>query len=90
MELTAILEVINFLKLSELDIPEITIHSDSAWSIGAITQNWNLKENIDLVQEIKDLIQGTRTHIVFNKVKGHSGLEGNVIVDSLAVTMSNL
>lgn len=91
MELTAILKVLEFLKESQLmGIHEVIIHSDSAWSIGAITQNWDLKANLDLVSKIKDLIEVLPMDIHFNKVKGHSGLEGNVVVDQVAVIMSNL
>lgn len=93
MELMAIYQAVLFIRTSsiigDLKIPEVTINSDSAWAIGAITKNWNITENLDLVTDIKELIKKTKTHIMFNKVKGHSNIKENEIADTFAVIMSN-
>jgi len=86
MELTAILKAIEIVALPNKEC-NITIHSDSEWSIGAIINNWNIKLNLDLVSTIKNYVKNL--NITFNKVKGHSDVAENNIVDSLAVIMTH-
>lgn len=92
MELKAIGSVLKFLLLSKIQNYEIIIHSDSAWSIGAITENWNLKTHVDYVNNLKKVINFLKINnkIKFQKVKGHNKLAENELCDSFAVIMSNL
>lgn len=90
MELEAIKKVFEFILETQANVNEIIIHSDSAWAIGAISKDWKLKENVDRVNLIKELQSKLIPTVKFNKVKGHVGIPGNVVVDSLAVIMTNL
>ena len=77
---------------------EIVAHTDSEWTIGALTQSWSIQKNAELVRAIrKDLslrahppliesMIGTyrRMRVTFEHVKGHSGIEENELCDQLA------
>lgn len=63
----------------------VMIYSDSQYSIGVVSNpDWNPKKNKELIKEIKDLIVSFEC-VDFEWVKAHSGIEGNEIVDELAV-----
>ena len=70
-------------NLKVYDIP-IQIFTDSQYSIGVLSLGWKAKANLELIKEIKQLMDKF-TMIEFIKVKGHSGEYGNEIVDKLAV-----
>ena len=93
MELKAIGAVFKYLIQCNIENLEIIIHSDSAYSIGSIINDWNSKYNIEYINNLKlaykYLIQIKKNHIKFNKVKGHNKIEGNEICDFLAKLMSN-
>lgn len=93
MELKAIGSVFKYLIQCNIENLEIIIHSDSAYSIGSIINDWNSKYNIEYINNLKlaykYLIQIKKNHIKFNKVKGHNKIEGNEICDFLAKLMSN-
>ena len=102
MELAAIINALNEIsilrhryKLSE----KFVIHSDSAYCISAINNNWieswkangwKLKssgepvKNIDLWSAFYPMYEKLKDSIEFVKVKGHKGIEGNELVDKLA------
>ncbi|MBU1340388.1 MAG: ribonuclease HI [Proteobacteria bacterium] len=81
-ELTAIKVALEELK--RVDLP-VRIFSDSSYSIGLLTKNWKPKKNQELVFEIKTLMDKF-SDLSFVKVKGHSGIKENEVVDFLATS----
>jgi len=79
-ELTAILRGLE--AVSDRTRPVI-VYSDSAYSIGLLTQNWKAKKNVDLVDELRALTRTFRD-LRFVKVAGHAGIALNERVDQLA------
>jgi ribonuclease HI len=79
-ELTAILRGLE--AVSDRTRPVI-VYSDSAYSIGLLTQNWKAKKNVDLVDELRELTRTFRD-LRFVKVAGHAGIALNERVDQLA------
>lgn len=93
MELKAIGSVLKYIVQSKITKKEIIIHSDSAWSIGAILNEWELTHHINYVKNIKEVIKQLKINndviIKFNKVKGHNNIFENELCDFFAVIMSN-
>ena len=99
MELQAILKALEFIEgnrrlLEGVDMFEII--SDSSYCIDTITNwmySWHSRgwmksngarpENLDLIQQIYIKMQFEKK-VTFVKVKGHSGVLGNMIADQLA------
>lgn len=79
-ELTAILRGLE--AVSDRKRPVI-VYSDSAYSIGLLTQNWKAKKNVELVDELRALTRTFRD-LRFVKVAGHAGIALNERVDQLA------
>ncbi|MGE0868736.1 MAG: ribonuclease HI [Kofleriaceae bacterium] len=79
-ELTAILRGLQ--EVTDRTRPVI-VYSDSAYSIGLLTQNWKPKKNIELVLELRALCAAF-PRLRFQKVAGHSGIALNERVDELA------
>jgi ribonuclease HI len=80
-ELTAILRG---LEAIEDRTRPVIVYSDSAYSIGLLTQNWKAKKNVELVGELRALTR-TFADLRFVKVLAHSGISLNERVDQLAV-----
>ncbi len=87
MELTAIIEGIRAIKYP----CEVTVYSDSAYSVEPFIQNWietwkknNWKKrlNVDLWLELLSVMEGHKVNFV--KVKGHSDNINNNRCDQLA------
>lgn len=87
MELTAIIEGIRAIKYP----CEVTVYSDSAYSVEPFIQNWietwkknNWKKrlNVDLWLELLSVMDGHKVNFV--KVKGHSDNVNNNRCDELA------
>ena len=93
MELLAIDKVLKYVIRAMSNDIKVNIHSDSAWSIGALTKEWNLTSHKEKVEEMKKTIQSLKEQrgieILFTKVAGHSGIAENEMCDKLAVIMSN-
>lgn len=72
------------MALEQLKIPgsEVTVYTDSALVVGIFSQNWKAKTNLDIVEEIKKLLQNF--HVTFVHVNGHGGIELNEKADKLA------
>jgi ribonuclease HI len=84
-ELTAILRGLQ--AVSDRARPVI-VYSDSAYSIGLLTQNWKAKKNVALVDELRALCK-TFSDLRFVKVAGHAGIALNERVDQLATSAIN-
>lgn len=61
----------------------VVVYSDSAYSIGLLSQSWKAKKNVELVQELRELCKRF-SNLKFVKVLGHSGIALNERVDQLA------
>jgi len=81
-ELTAILRGLQ--AVSDKTRPVI-VYSDSAYSIGLLSQNWKAKKNVELVAELRKLCRQF-SDLRFVKVLAHSGIALNERVDQLAVS----
>lgn len=81
-ELTAILRGLE--AVSDRTRPVI-VYSDSAYSIGLLTQSWKAKKNVELVEQLRALTR-TFTDLRFVKVAGHAGIALNERVDQLATS----
>jgi ribonuclease HI len=81
-ELTAILRGLE--AVSDKTRPVI-VYSDSAYSIGLLTQSWKAKKNVELVTELREVCRQF-SDLRFIKVLAHSGIVLNERVDQLAVS----
>lgn len=63
----------------------IVVYTDSSYCHGLLTKNWKPKKNIELVREVKEIVNKFR-YIGFKWVKGHSDNAGNNIADQLATS----
>jgi ribonuclease HI len=61
----------------------VVVYSDSAYSIGLLTQNWKAKANTALVERLRALTKQF-PDLRFVKVAGHAGIALNERVDQLA------
>ncbi len=61
----------------------VIVYSDSAYSIGLLSQNWKAKANVELVEKLRAVTR-TFADLRFVKVAGHAGVELNERVDELA------
>jgi ribonuclease HI len=81
-ELLAIREAL--LKVRDRPHTVVRIHTDSAYAIGCLTQNWKVKANKELVDEVRSLARECAT-FQMRKVAGHAGVPANERADELAV-----
>ena len=96
MELMAVLEALNEALMTYDSFSELEIHSDSAYVVNAVTKQWIQKwkkngwkttakeqvKNSELWKELDGLLSMAKNKtITFIKVKGHSGITLNEIVD---------
>jgi len=79
-ELTAILRGLE--EVTQRD-RVVVVYSDSAYSIGLLSQAWKAKKNVELVEELRALCRKFKD-LRFVKVAGHAGVELNERVDQLA------
>jgi ribonuclease HI len=79
-ELTAILRGLQEIK--DRSRP-VVVYSDSAYSIGLLTQGWKAKANVELVMKLRELCRMFED-LRFVKVAGHAGIALNERVDELA------
>jgi len=81
-ELMAIREAL--LKVKDRPGTVVRIHTDSAYAIGCLTQNWKVKANKELVDEVRRLASEC-ARFQMSKVAGHAGVPANERADELAV-----
>jgi len=60
----------------------VVVHSDSAYAIGLLSQNWKAKANQELVAKLRELTRGF-PDLRFVKVLAHSGISDNERADQL-------
>ncbi len=63
----------------------VIVYSDSAYSIGLLSQNWKAKKNVELVKQLRELCKQF-ADLRFVKVLAHSGIPLNERVDQLATS----
>ena len=78
-ELTAIL--IGLTKVEWKDRP-VVVYSDSAYSIGLLSQGWKAKANVELVEKCRAACREFK-ELRFVKVAGHAGIPLNERTDEL-------
>ena len=79
-ELTAILRGLE--EVADKQRP-VVVYSDSAYSIGLLTQNWKAKANVELVEKLR-AVCSEFADLRFVKVAGHAGIPLNERTDQLA------
>jgi ribonuclease HI len=83
-ELTAILRGLEEVKATrEGKARPVIVYSDSAYSIGLLTQAWKAKANVELVERLRALCREF-ADLRFVKVAGHAGIPLNERTDELA------
>ena len=82
-ELTAILLGLQRIAQQDRESRPVLVYSDSAYSIGLLTQAWKAKANKELVEELRAECRTFRD-LRFVKVAGHSGIPLNERTDQLA------
>lgn len=80
-ELQSVIEGLKLLKAPEQT--ELTIFTDSQLVVGFLSKDWMPKHNVELVDEMKGLVQKCRSFKVV-KVKGHNGIPENEACHLLA------
>lgn len=65
------------------DLP-IVLYTDSSYSLGLLTKGWKAKQNQELVQKVRLLVNRFK-NLHFVKIKGHAGHPENERADRLAV-----
>lgn len=91
MEMLAVIEALKYYKTQK----NIILYSDSIYVIKGVTEwmdgwkkkKWKKIKNLDLWLEIDKL--NNFHNVSWKHVRGHSGVEGNEIADSLAVMEKN-
>lgn len=78
-ELTGIYLSLCAVYWSDIDL---TVYSDSEYSIGILSKPWTPKQNKELVSEIRSMLKYRKAN--FKHVKGHNGNELNELADKLA------
>jgi ribonuclease HI len=81
-ELMAIREAL--LKIRDRGSTKVRVYTDSAYAIGCLTQDWKVKANKELVDEVRRLASECQVFEI-SKVSGHSGVPANERADELAV-----
>ena len=78
-ELLAIREALRWASPAE----KIILHVDSKYCLGVVAKNWAATKNLEFIAEVRFLF-GAFPHIRMVKVKGHAGVTGNELADSLS------
>lgn len=87
-EVLAVISVFRYL-LKHPDHPNVEIITDSMYVVGTTCQGWKVKANQELWKFYFTLYEKVKEKVTFKHVRGHQGIEGNEICDTLAVIASN-
>src|SRR3569623_629816 len=82
--LTALLRGLQEIDFQHRSRP-VVVYSDSAFSIGLLSQNWKAKANVELVERVRAMCRQFED-LRFVKVAGHAGIALNERVDELATS----
>jgi ribonuclease HI len=66
----------------------VVVFTDSSYALGILSRGWKAKQNLELVDDIRNLLARFKT-IQFVKIKGHAGHPENERADRLAVQAIN-
>lgn len=88
MELSAIKNALCFIVENNYD-KNVTIFTDSQYSINVITGIWKAKVNLNIIRDIVSIIDNNNLNIIFNWVKGHSSNKYNNYCDELCTKEVN-
>lgn len=80
MEILAIMSVVNSLPNNS----NVTIHSDSQYSINVLSGKWKASENLDQINRYNQICLTRNIKVDFVWVKGHDGNPYNELCDALA------
>ncbi len=75
---------IALLEIKKTTLP-VKLFTDSGYAYGLLVKGWKPKKNQDLVRFIKKTMIEF-SDLQFVKVKGHAGIEGNEVADTLATS----
>ena len=84
MELTAIIEALEFIPIFPLEAGEFIIFTDSLWAKNCALGEWKRKANLDLWKRYDSAVARIQVPITIKWVKAHNGNKFNEAVDSLA------
>ena len=62
---------------------DVNILTDSKLVVGIFSQSWKANYNLEIINPIKETLS-TFKRVIFTHVRGHNGIEQNVLVDKLA------
>ncbi len=83
-ELTAIVRGIEMaMKLGFDPQTPLAVHTDSAYAIGVLAQQWKAKDNLELIAQLRETLGG-HPNLRFVKVEAHAGIADNERCDELA------
>lgn len=83
-EMLAVISVFRYL-LNKKSIPKTVVVTDSMYVVGTTCNNWKINANKDLWAIYMYLYEQVKEHVDFMHVRGHQGIEGNELCDTLAV-----
>lgn len=86
-ELMAVREAL--LKLKDRAGSDVTVYTDSAYTIGCLSGRWKVKANRELVDDVMKYVRECG-RFETRKVAGHAGDEANERADRLAVEGAEL
>lgn len=67
----------------------LNIRTDSKWCIGALSEDWKITKNVDLVEEIRALIEQREKNVEFTYIPRNSE-QSHARADQMAKTQVNV
>ena len=85
MEITAVVQSLEYIKKYYNDIDPIEIVTDSQYVINTMTKGWKKNKNTDLWSTLDSLLVEFQHRVIWTWVKGHADNKYNQRCDELAV-----